>query len=240
MAGYWLKLYTEILDDPKYFRLSDNAKLGMIELMLVAKKFNKNGEIPTIEDVAFFTRRSIEWWKPIFDELLTIEYLVTNGSETIIRKFAERQAAVSDSERQKQHRIVTHKNEYCHEAVTKSNGDSETDSETDSDEKAKIHSLVLEYFIQQSKLPIPENLSYQQKTEKWFDPIADICELINYDPDKAKQLIDSAIKKYDSGDLKFPIASPKSIRSIAIGLAGKKKRDSTMEFRADEFLAEEK
>ena len=105
---------------------------------------------------------------------------------------------------------------------------------------SKIHSLILDYFIQQSKLSIPENFTYQQKIEKWFDPIADICELVNYDADKAKQLIDSAIKKYDSSEMKFPIASPKSIRSIAVGLAGKKKRDSSAEFRADEFLAEKK
>ena len=131
MAGYWLKLYTEILDDPKYFRLSDNAKLGMIELMIVAKRVDLDGEIPSIEDVAFYTRRSIDWWIPVFEELSKIQYLVTNGGETIIRKFAERQAAVSDSERQKQYRAVTHKKQNCNEYVTKSNGDTDTDTDTE-------------------------------------------------------------------------------------------------------------
>jgi len=135
MAGYWLKLYTEILDDPKYFKLSDNAKLGMIELMVVAKRINLDGEIPEIEDVAFHTRRTVRWWTKVFDELISIDYLVKNGEKTIIRKFAERQSAVLDSERQRQHRIVTHKKEFasqdCNEVVTKSNGDSDSDSDSE-------------------------------------------------------------------------------------------------------------
>jgi hypothetical protein len=118
MAGYWLKLYTEILEDPKYHRLSDTAKLGMIELMLVAKKVDMDGEIPSIEDVSFYTRRSVEWWKPVFEELLSIEYLVTNGTETIIRKFAERQAALEPAERQRLSREIKHKKEFRHEPVT--------------------------------------------------------------------------------------------------------------------------
>jgi len=147
MAGYWLKLYTEILEDPKYHRLSDNAKLGMIELMLVAKKTGVCGEIPNIEDVAFYTRRSVEWWQPVFEELSKIEYLVTNGSETIIRKFAERQSAVDDSIRMKKYRELKHKNEFaqreCNEPVTNRNGDSET--ETDKSREEKINSAPVNF-----------------------------------------------------------------------------------------------
>jgi hypothetical protein len=147
MAGYWLKLYTEILDDPKYFRLSDNAKLGMIELMVVAKRVDMEGEVPCIEDVAFYTRRAVEWWQPVFDELSKIEYLVINGSETIIRKFAERQAPVPDSERMRQLRINKHRNEFAlqtsDEAVTKRNGDSDTEKIQIKDTEKSIHAIQL-------------------------------------------------------------------------------------------------
>lgn len=118
MPGYWLKLYTEILDDPKYFHLSDNSKLGMIELMVVAKKIDMDGEIPSIEDVAFYTRRAVEWWEPVFDELSKIEYLVKDGSETIIRKFSERQKAIDSTERQRMSREAKHQKEFSHECVT--------------------------------------------------------------------------------------------------------------------------
>jgi hypothetical protein len=146
MAGYWLKLYTEILEDPKYYRLTDNAKLGMIELMLVAKKVGLEGEIPSIEDVAFYTRRSVDWWQPVFEELSKIEYLVISGSETIIRKFAERQAAVEVTERMKQSRALKHKNEFvsreCNEPVTNRNGDSDTETETETEKIQNREDLV--------------------------------------------------------------------------------------------------
>lgn len=122
MAGYWLKLYTEILDDPKYYHLSDLAKLGMIELMMVAKKYDHNGELPPIEDVCFYTRRSEEWWKPVYEELHKIKYLVTEDEKTFIRKFAERQEKVEPAERQRKSRQRKQKQEYeeetCHEPVT--------------------------------------------------------------------------------------------------------------------------
>jgi len=151
MAGYWLKLYTEILDDPKYNRVSDNAKLGMIELMVVAKKVGMDGGLPGINDVAFYTRRTIEWWKPVFDELQEIEYLVVNNDETTIRKFAERQAPVSDAERMKQTRAKKHKEETnnngantSYEVATKRNGDSDTDTDIDTENKELLPEPELE------------------------------------------------------------------------------------------------
>lgn len=159
MAGYWLKLYTEILDDPKYFRLSDNAKLGMIELMIVAKRVDMEGEVPCIDDVAFYTRRSIEWWQPVFDELSKIEYLVKNGAETIIRKFAERQKPVDDAERMRQARALKHKKEFvsqeCHETVTNRNGDTEIDTEKikETDEEKKKNHFFVGEFLRISEIP---------------------------------------------------------------------------------------
>ena len=119
-----------------------------------------------------------------------------------------------------------------------------TNRDDSSKEKIVIHSLMIEYFIEQSKVFIPENMDYKQKVEKWFDPIADICELVDYDSDRAKNIICLAIKKYDSSKMKFPITSPKSIKALAAGIIGEEKRkllsDDSMEFRADEFLAEKK
>ena len=100
MAGYWLKLYTEILDDPKYYRLSDNAKLGMYELMLVAKKTGQDGHLPSVDDIEFYTRRSAEWWNAVIDELKRIEFIVANDTGDKIRKFEDRQRALTNNEKQ--------------------------------------------------------------------------------------------------------------------------------------------
>ena len=180
MAGYWLKLYTEILDDPKYYRISDNAKLGMIELMVVAKKVDLDGGIPSIEDVAFYTRRTVEWWSPVFEELQKIEYLVVNNGETTIRTFAERQAPVSDAERMKQARAKKHKGEFDnnstnggYEVVTNRNGDSDTDTDTDTDENKDSISPVVEteyYEPYDVSEDLPVSIANEYKPKKYSDP----------------------------------------------------------------------
>jgi hypothetical protein len=112
MAGYWLKLYTEILDDSKYFKLSDSAKVGMYELLLVAKRFGGNGELPDLEELAFQTRKPEGWWPPVIQELLAIHFLTGAEGSLVIRKFAERQAFVPSSERSRQYRARKHRNEF--------------------------------------------------------------------------------------------------------------------------------
>lgn len=114
MAGYWLKLYTEILDDPKYNRLSDTAKLGMIELLVVAKRVEMDGVLPSMQDICFYTRRQEEWWKPVIAELVEINFIVVVEGKNVIRKFSERQDAVKDTERQRMYREKKNAAEYYH------------------------------------------------------------------------------------------------------------------------------
>ena len=158
MAGYWLKLYTEILEDPKYNRMSDNTKIGMYELLLVAKRFGDDGSLPPIEDVAFYTRRTVEWWQVVYDELRSIEFLVSNGHDVIIRKFSERQAPTDAKTRAKMSREIAHRNEFkaketayeTHADECETHGETETDTdreaETDTESGASAAPDVLEEF----------------------------------------------------------------------------------------------
>lgn len=119
MAGYWLKLYTEILEDPKYYHLSDAAKLGMYELMIVAKKTGMVGNLPSLDDIAFYTRRSVDWWTPVIQELKVINFLIGGEDCDVIRKFEERQRAADSSERQQNYRkSLQHKEYSSNENVT--------------------------------------------------------------------------------------------------------------------------
>jgi len=112
-AGYWLKLYTEILENPEYYRLSDNAKLGIYELLIVAKKVDQDGKLPTLEDLAFYTRRDEAWWTPVIQELQKIKFLIMDDSGSlVIRNFSTRQAPVDDAERKRQERAKKHRMEF--------------------------------------------------------------------------------------------------------------------------------
>jgi len=113
MAGYWLKLYTEILDDMKYYQLSDNAKLAMYELMLIAKR-NDSDQIPTIDEICFITHnaRAKDWWESVIKELMTIKFIEPTATSQIIRKWQDRQKPVPDTERSKKYREKKHEEEY--------------------------------------------------------------------------------------------------------------------------------
>lgn len=50
---YWIKLYHEILDDPKMGRLPDRAWRRCIELFLLAGDAEQDGALPSLEDIAW-------------------------------------------------------------------------------------------------------------------------------------------------------------------------------------------
>lgn len=111
MAGYWLKLYTEILDDIKYYRLSNDAKLAMYELMLVAKRTGDTGLLPTLDEIIFVTHGAHDesWWKNAITELRSIRFLEEVPDGEKIRTFEERQAAIDATERSKKYREIRNK-----------------------------------------------------------------------------------------------------------------------------------
>lgn len=66
-SGYaWLKVRTDLVDDPKYYRLPDLAKLLYFEVYLLAGKSDAGGLIlagddpATVEDIAYLLRRDID------------------------------------------------------------------------------------------------------------------------------------------------------------------------------------
>lgn len=134
--GYWLKLYTDILDDSKYFKLSKDVRLGMYELLLVAKKLETNdkktGNLPDVEEIAFQTRTSIEDWKKILSKLVEMGFLELDGAKYKIVNYEKRQSKIPPKERMRQFRIKSNKNVMSedtnmlrdgYEVVTKRNGE---------------------------------------------------------------------------------------------------------------------
>lgn len=117
MADYWLKLYMEILDDPKMATLPDRLWRRVIELFMVAKLENKDGLLPEVQHIAWRLRISTD------DLLLDLRQIATTGIITAapegwkVTNFAKRQAAVPGAERIRQYRGKEHKQEY-YEGVT--------------------------------------------------------------------------------------------------------------------------
>ena len=58
MANYWIKFYTEVLDDPKVATLPDRLWRRFYELCLIACKHDDDGYLPEVEQIAWMLRQS--------------------------------------------------------------------------------------------------------------------------------------------------------------------------------------
>ena len=123
-SKYWIKLYHEILDDPKMGRLSDRLWRRVIEMFLLAGDYDKDGELPPVEDVAWRLRTDNETLQQDIETLQRIGILSVNGSIHLVTNFSERQSAMSGAERISRFRDSKRKEEYY-------GNDDETDSVTE-------------------------------------------------------------------------------------------------------------
>lgn len=133
-AKYYLKLFHEMLDDPKVARLPDSSYRRFIECLLLAGETYEGGYLPPLMDMAWRLRLDET---SLSDDMtrLALSGLVEikpNG-RWFVTKFAERQAPVSDAERQQRSREASKKREY-HEPSNAhvTNCDTDKDKEEDS------------------------------------------------------------------------------------------------------------
>ena len=158
MADYWIKLYTEIIDDPKMALLPDRLWRRVIEMFLLAKKANKGGELPDTKSLAWLLRiNDIEQLEQDLQEIQKIGIIERLGNGWFVTNFAKRQDAVPDAERKRQSRQQTMHKEYnkfmsrnvtCTDdiPVTICDGEAEAEKETEAEvEKESEAEVEAEY-----------------------------------------------------------------------------------------------
>ena len=126
-SSYWLKLYTEILDDPKIGLMPDWLFRRFIELLLVAKEYNKDGLLQPVPKLAWRIRLGEDQVEDALRALMEVGVVAKTPDGWLIVKFAERQKPVSGGERMRQYRKRNR-----NEPVTKSNHDRVTPSSSSS------------------------------------------------------------------------------------------------------------
>lgn len=139
---YWIKLYHEILDDPKMGRLPDALFRRAIEFFLIAGDCNRGDALPPLADMAWRLRADEQALHVQMEDLEALNIL-SRGADGgwRVAHFKERQDASPAVERMRRSREAatkekTTKPESCYEAVTKRNTDTDTDADSESDEKA--------------------------------------------------------------------------------------------------------
>jgi hypothetical protein len=132
-SNYWIKLYHEILDDPKMGRLTDRQYRRVIELFLLAGDYEQDGLLPPLEDIEFRLR----FPEGIQDDLDVIEKsgIISKNEEGIyyITQWQKRQGAMTDAERSQRWRERQRKLNYYETDIERKCNDSVVDVDVDKD-----------------------------------------------------------------------------------------------------------
>ena len=140
-SNYWMKLWIELLDDPKMGRLSDNLWRRFFECCLMAKELNQGGKLPRVEDIAWRLRVDQEALEQELDVLSRnglIEYMADNPLDGywFVVNFNKRQAKMLAAERMRRKREHDKKRDYYSSgnvSVTIRNTETEEETEEETD-----------------------------------------------------------------------------------------------------------
>lgn len=120
-SSYWIKLYHEVLDDPKMGRLPDHIWRRAIEFFLIAGETGKGGYLPPVEDLSWRLRASDDDVLSTLEILKSVNIVQLTSDGWLITHFAQRQDAASNARRQERYRDKKRLAHFSDENVTKSN-----------------------------------------------------------------------------------------------------------------------
>lgn len=99
MKRIWIKLFIEILDDPKMGRLPDWLWRRAVELFLLAGENGNDGLLQPVMDMAWRLRTSEEKLTESLQALSKVGVVHETPDGWVVTHFEERQSAVSSTER---------------------------------------------------------------------------------------------------------------------------------------------
>ena len=101
----WLRLYDEVLDDPKVQQLTPAMFKHWINLLCLANKGTPRGTLPSINSIAFRLRMSEQKAESIVNDFLALGLIELQESVMIPHNWGTRQRASDDvAERVRKHR----------------------------------------------------------------------------------------------------------------------------------------
>lgn len=186
-SNFWIKLYHEILHDPKMGRLPDNVWRRAIELFLMAGELNTGGNLPNTEDLAWHLHRpSVEEFETELDHLEKVGILTRLDDGWLVTKFVDRQGFVTDAERSKAYRdrkrrqlvtpeiqdgnvTATLESQGRHEPVTKRDADIDIDIDKEvlpKGNSGKPLEILDDKIPEPDKEPVSMGNAEEQTTEK--------------------------------------------------------------------------
>jgi len=111
-SKYWIKLYHEILDDPKMGRMPDRLWRRTIELFLLAGELDQEGLLPELRDIGWRLRIPDDQLADDMSLLQTYQIVHQQDQQWIVSKFADRQSAMTSKERSRRYHESQKHDEY--------------------------------------------------------------------------------------------------------------------------------
>lgn len=164
-SNFWIKLYHEILHDPKMGKLPDNVWRRAIELFLLAGELDENGKLPNTEDLAWLLHRpNIEEFEAELTHLEKVNILTRLDDGWLVTKFSERQRAIGDAERAKAYRDRKRKQQI--EPETQESNEPDTPTSQERHEPVTNRDADIDIDIDKDILPNGNSGKPQQKAKK--------------------------------------------------------------------------
>jgi hypothetical protein len=134
---YWIKLYTEILNDPKVGLLTNDLKWRFTEALLLAGNEEQDGYLPATAHAAFMAHTSEAELVADWRSLERAGLLAETDDGWLVINFAKRQAPSEVAERVRLHRerknLLQERYGNLHATTPDTDTDTETDSESDTE-----------------------------------------------------------------------------------------------------------
>jgi len=223
-SKYWIKLYHEILDDPKMGRLTDRLFKRTIQLFLLAGEYEMDGILPIVEDIAWRLRVHQEELETDLADLASVGIVQKTNDRWVVTKFADRQKASTGTERWQQWQERQRKKDYYQTEVQRkpnvSLSDKDIDIDVDIDKRIDIdgeepnaNGIYADLSVTFcNKTGIPE---LSGGPSKWYDSL--------------KRMGEAGVKSVDIENAitilrekKYPIVTLRSVENTAIGEMSKR------------------
>ena len=172
---HWIKLYVEMLDDPKVGLLPDAVKWRWVSSLLLAGELNENGFLPDINDAAWRLHTNVETLQGEMRTLagrglVELREHPDGGERWFIPAFVKRQEAATSTERSRnlRHRRRQNSNEtHAQHIVAFSSHNTEAEAEAEAEaegEKSGAIAPAPPAPIDPPYQPVPEEV---QKQKRW-------------------------------------------------------------------------
>lgn len=153
MADYWIKVYHEILDDPKMATMPDRLWRRAIEIFLIAGKLSKDksGILPETNQIAWLLRMNTDELSLDLKQLESSGIIKRIDNGWTVVNFEKRQAAVTGAERVQQFRKRQQNEQYYGNVtemkrnVTQINRVQNTESETETETEPSAADIYKAY-----------------------------------------------------------------------------------------------